>query len=135
MDPSICSGSAGCGSCCGHCGSCGGCGGQNDSLYLTSEELSVLDQLTALPFLPVGFNRKGRHPICLDCPGDREAVSDAITALSQKRLISLSPELPIQGFDYASYEDWPCHGSLALTARGQEVLELLEIQGVTGEIH
>lgn len=120
-------GGAGCGSC---CGSCGSCHGQNDSLYLTQEELSVLHRLEELPFLPVGFNTKGRHPICLDCAGDREAVSDALTALNQKGLISLDPDIPIQGFDYAPYDPWPRWGSLALTARGQEVLELLGIQGL-----
>lgn len=117
-------GGAGCGSC------CGSCQGQNDSLYLTQEELSVLHQLEEIPFLPAGFNAKGRHPICLDCTGDREAVSDALTGLSQKGLISLDPDIPLQGFDYAPYAHWPRHGSLALTARGQEVLELLGIQGL-----
>lgn len=90
-----------------------------------------MEQLESVPFLPVGFSGKGRHPIALDCPGDREAVSDALTGLGEKGLISLDPDIPIQGFDYAAYRDWPRHGSLALTARGQEVLELLGVQGLS----
>ena len=120
---------SGCGKGCGSC-SCGSSSG--DCLYLTQEELSVLRQLEVLPFLPAAFNRKGRHPICLDCPGDREAVSDALTGLEAKGLISLDPDLPLQGFAYQAYEDegaFPLHGSFALTARGQEVVELLAIQG------
>ncbi|MGM9537563.1 MAG: hypothetical protein ACI3VN_04445 [Candidatus Onthomonas sp.] len=124
MEQKTCTG-AGCGSCCHSCGSCG----NQDSLYLTPSELELLKQLAVTPFLPAGFNSRGRHPICLDCPGDREAVSDTLVALGQKRLISLDPEIPLQGFDYAAYEAFPLHGSLALTALGQQVLELLEIQG------
>ena len=124
MEQNTCGG-AGCGSCCHRCGSCG----QQDSLYLTPSELEILQQLAVTPFLPAGFNNRGKHPICLECSGDREAVSDTLLALRQKRLLSLDPEIPLQGFDYSAYEDLPLHGSLALTALGQQVLELLEIQG------
>ena len=124
MEQNTCGG-AGCGSCCHRCGSCG----QQDSLYLTPSELEILQQLAVTPFLPAGFSNRGKHPICLECSGDREAVSDTLLALRQKRLLSLDPEIPLRGFDYSAYEDLPLHGSLALTALGQQVLELLEIQG------
>ena len=124
MEQNTCGG-AGCGSCCHRCGSCG----QQDSLYLTPSELEILQQLAVTPFLPAGFSNRGKHPICLECSGDREAVSDTLLALRQKRLLSLDPEIPLQGFDYSAYGDLPLHGSLALTALGQQVLELLEIQG------
>ena len=124
MEQNTCRG-AGCGSCCHRCGSCG----QQDSLYLTPSELEILQQLAVTPFLPAGFNNRGKHPICLECSGDREAVSDTLLALRQKRLLSLDPEIPLQGFDYSAYEEFPLHGSLALTALGQQVVELLEIQG------
>lgn len=124
MEQSTCTG-AGCGSCCGSCGSCK----NQDSLYLTSEEVELLNQLAAIPFLPAGFNRQGKHPICLECSGNPETVSDTLMSLRCKRLISLDPEIPLQGFDYAAYEDFPLHGSLALTALGQQAVELLEIQG------
>lgn len=113
---------------CGGCGSCGSCS-PGDSLYLTETEGAILEQLEVLAFLPAAFRASGKHPICLDCPGDREAVSDALTSLAGKGLITLDPDLPLQGFAYPDYEGWPRHGSLALTARGQAVLELLAIQG------
>lgn len=124
MEQSTCTG-AGCGSCCHSCGSCENQG----SLYLTSEELELLNQLAVIPFLPAGFNGRGKHPICLECSGDPETVSDTLMSLRDKRLISLDPEIPLQGFDYTAYGDCPLHGSLALTALGQQVVELLEIQG------
>ena len=124
MERNTCGG-AGCGSCCHHCGSCG----QQDSLYLTPSELEILQQLAVTPFLPAGFNSRGKHPICLDCPGERESVSDTLLTLRQKRLISLDPEIPLQDFDYSAYGACPLHGSLALTALGQQVVELLEVQG------
>jgi len=31
----------------------------------------------------------------------------------------------------SAYKDYPVHGSIALTQRGQQVLELLEVQGIT----
>lgn len=109
---------------------CAGCHSRDNSLYLTAEELSILHRLEELPFLPVGFRGNGHHPICLDCPGDPKAISDALTALRQKRLISLDPDIPLQGFDYAAYGALSRHGSMALTALGQEVLDLLCMQGV-----
>lgn len=124
MEQNTCRG-AGCGSCCHRCGSCG----QQDSLYLTPSELEILQQLAVTPLLPAGFSNRGKRPICLECSGDREAVSDTLLALRQKRLLSLDPEIPLQGFDYSAYGDLPLHGSLALTALGQQVVELLEIQG------
>ena len=50
-------------------------------------------------------------------------------ALQVKRLISCDFALPLQGFDYAGYEDYPVRGSMALTAAGQEALDSLNIQG------
>ena len=59
----------------------------------------------------------------------RAQTSTAILALQIKRLISVDFALPLKGFDYAGYEPWPIHGSMALTAAGQEALDSLDIQG------
>lgn len=115
-----------CGACCG--GSCGGCGG---TLELTSAELDLLRQFAQLPFLPVGRRWESETPVLLDVEhDDPKAVSAAIIGLSQKRLIQLDYDIPLQNFDYENYGQYPCHGSMALTARGQEAVELLEIQGI-----
>ena len=68
-------------------------------------------------------------PVYLDGAGNRAETSAAILALQIKRLISVDFALPLQGFDYAGYEPWPIHGSMALTAAGQEALDSLDIQG------
>ena len=38
--------------------------------------------------------------------------------------------MPLRGFDYAAYREYPLHGSMALTGRGQDVLEQIEILGI-----
>ena len=63
-------------------------------------------------------------------PDDMTEYSAAITGLEIKRLIRLDYDLPLTNFDYGAYGQYPCQGSMALTARGQAVVELLEIQGV-----
>ena len=50
---------------------------------------------------------------------------------SLKGLISLDFDKPLKGFDMSAYAAYPIHGSLALTQRGQTVLELLDYQGIT----
>jgi glucose-inhibited division protein A len=48
----------------------------------------------------------------------------------KKALIDIDYHLPLKGFEYSAYAAYPLHGSMALTQRGQQVLELLEVQGV-----
>ena len=38
-------------------------------------------------------------------------------------------DVPLEGFSYEGYDDYPLHGSMALTARGQEALDDMEILG------
>lgn len=118
---------SGCGAC-GGCGSaCGGC--RSHVLLLTELEMQLLRQFGELAFLPAACTRTSETPVYLTELGSRAAVSAAILALQIKRLISVDFALPLQGFDYAEYEDYPIRGSMALTAAGQEALESLEIQG------
>ena len=114
-----------CGACCG--GSCGGCGG---ALVLTQPELDLLRRLAQIPFLPVARRADGETPVYLEGGADAAAFSSAILGLHQKQLIELDYDIPLVNFDYRAYAPYQCRGSMALTARGQTVVELLEIQGL-----
>lgn len=115
-----------CGACCG--GSCGGCCG---ALELTGPELALLRRFAQLPFLPVARREEAGLPVCLeDGPEAAEASGAAILGLRQKQLIQLDYDIPLSNFTYSDYGQYPCRGSMALTARGQAVLDLLEIRGI-----
>lgn len=115
-----------CGACCG--GNCCGCG---RGLELTGPEIDLLRRFAQIPFLPVARRRDGEEPVYLeDGPEAAEASGAAILGLRQKQLIRLDYDIPLSNFDYSDYGQYPCQGSMALTARGQEVLDLLEIRGI-----
>ena len=118
-----------CESSCGGCQkSCTGC---SPALYLTEEELTLLRLFGEVSFLPVARRPDGETPVCLEeGAGEQETVSQVIVALERKGLIDLDYNLPLQNFDYSAYAAWSRRGSMALTARGQEVLDVLDIQGV-----
>lgn len=115
----------------GNCGSCGGCGA-DWSLALTEAELALLERLAQTPFLPVG-KALGEYPIYRE-EQDRspEEYGKAVLGLDLKGLVRLDYDLPLSGFDYGAYQDCPLRGSMALTARGQAVVEQIEIQGIEG---
>lgn len=116
---------------CGSCGSCGGCGGCAGSLELTQGELSVLEKLSQIPFLPVARRRDDMVPVYLeDADYSPEQYSLILQCLQVKQLISLDYDKPLSGCDMTAYAAYPVHGSMALTQRGQTVLELLETQGI-----
>ena len=52
------------------------------------------------------------------------------TLLEKKGLISLDYDKPLNA---PGYEAYPIQGSIALTERGQKVLEMMEFQGITEE--
>ena len=108
--------------CNGNCSGCSGCAG---TLELTEVELGVLEELAEIPFLPVARKMGEQTPVR---PGEeREEMSLVLQCLEKKGLISLDYDQPLRGCDYGGY---PIRGSFALTARGQRVLELAEIQGI-----
>ena len=110
------------GNCNGNCSGCSGCAG---SLELTAPELGVLQELGQIPFLPGAREIGEEAPVR---PGEEsEEMSLVLRCLEKKGLISLDYDQPLKGCDYGVY---PIRGSFALTARGQRVLELTEIQGV-----
>ena len=117
------------GNCCGDCGSCAGCARE---LVLTGKEIDFLKKLGQIPFLPVARNMGDLTPVYLE-DGDREEMSLILQCLEKKGLISLDFDKPLRGFDESAYASYPIRGSMALTERGQKVLEMMEYQGIQGE--
>jgi hypothetical protein len=93
--------------------------------------LDLLWRFAEIPFLPVARRWDSETPVYLeDNTRPAEELSQVIQALQLKQLIRLDYDLPLSGFDYAPYANYPAQGSMALTARGQQVIEQLEIQGI-----
>ena len=108
--------------CSGNCASCSGCARE---LVLTEAEVAFLEELAQIPFLPVARFMGDDKPAFPE--KDTPEMTLLLQCLEKKGLISLDYDLPIRGCDYGAY---PIRGSLALTQRGQSVLELLQIQGL-----
>ena len=112
--------------CSGNCGACSGCARE---LVLTQKEIDFLNTLGQVAFLPVARSMGDLTPVYLK-EGDREEMSLLLQTLEKKGLISLDYDKPLGGFDMSAYAAFPIHGSMALTERGQKVLELMEYQGI-----
>ena len=110
--------------CSGNCSGCSGCSG---ALVLGPEEIGALKMLGQIPFLPVARKMGDLTPVCLE-----EGMGSSLTLelLDKKGLISLDYDMPIRGVFEEKYSCFPIVGSMALTARGQQVLEMIELQGV-----
>lgn len=114
--------------CSGSCASCGGCA---KALVLTPAELAMLQKLAQTPFLPVARRADDMTPVYLeDNDYTPEEYSLILACMEKKGLIDLDYHQRLAGFDYSAYSTYPLHGSMALTARGQEVWETLEFQGI-----
>ncbi len=117
------------GNCNGNCAACGGCG---RTLELSGPELDFLNELAQVAFLPVARAMGDETPVYLEAGEQRqEEYSLLLQVLHKKGLISLDFDKPLRGFDDAAYRAYPIRGSLALTERGQKVLELLDYQGLS----
>ena len=115
------------GTCGGNCGGCSGCARE---LTLSEAEIEFLRRLGEVAFLPVARQLGDLTPIYPETDAV-ENMSLLLEVLEKKGLISLDYDKPLAGFD--GYGDYPVKGSMALTQRGQLVLELLEYQGVQAE--
>ena len=114
-----------CGHCTGDCGHCGGCGA---SYVLNEGELSVLLLLEQYAFLPVARRADDLTPIyCGEGPLSAQEYSIILRCLEKKNLITIDFDMPLKGFE--SYGAYPLRGSAALTLQGQQVLDVLSIQG------
>ena len=120
---------SGCGNCGGNCGGCKGCcGGQ---MELTEGEIRMLLTLGQIPFLPVARKMGEDIPVYLEeTEYTAEEYSLILQCLEKRGLISIDYQLPLKGFAGKTYENYPIRGSFALTAKGQQVVELLEMQGI-----
>lgn len=116
-------------SCNGNCSDCSGCARE---LVLTRKEIDFLNILGQYAFLPVARTMGDLTPIYLE-EGEQEEMSLLLLCLEKKGLISLDYDKPLAGFDETAYAAYPIRGSMALTERGQRVLELMEYQGITAE--
>ena len=121
----------GCGKCSGGCDGCSGCTGCGGALELTEGEITMLQTLGQIPFLPVARKMGEDIPVYLE-ETDRsiEEYSLILQCLEKRGLISIDYSLPLKGFDDSAYADYPIRGSFALTQRGQQVVELLDRQGL-----
>ena len=115
--------------CNGNCSACSGCARE---LVLTEKEIDFLNLLGQYAFLPVARSMGDLTPIYLE-EGDKEEMSLLLQCLEKKGLISLDYDKPLRLVDEAAYGDYPIRGSMALTERGQKVLELIELQGIATE--
>ena len=100
----------------------------DDNLLLSSGTASGK---TEVAFLPVARRNNGETPVCLEEADYTPAeYGEALAWLELKGLVSLDYDLPLRNFDYAAYGENFLHGSAALTAAGQEAVEILELQGI-----
>lgn len=122
-----------CGGCTGGCGGCSGCDGARD-LVITQPELEFLQELGQVAFLPVARTMGDLTPIYLEAGKEKqEEYSLLLQCLEKKGLISLDYDKPLGRSPGEAYSAYPIQGSMALTERGQKVLEILEYQGITEE--
>ena len=125
----LCNGN--CGGCtragnCGGSAGCGSCGGSAGVLELTEAEIGLLGRFAQIPFWPVARRADSESPVCLE---EESMRPEWLSSLAVKGLIRLDFDLPLKNFDYAAYGAYPHKGSMALTASGQNVIDLLDIQG------
>ncbi|MBQ2853895.1 MAG: hypothetical protein IJE81_00310 [Oscillospiraceae bacterium] len=117
--------------CNGNCGSCGGCARE---LVITREELIFLEELGRVAFLPVARAMGDLVPVYLEAGVEKqEQYGLLLQCMEKKGLVSLDYDQPLKGFDDSRYAAYPIRGSMALTERGQKVLEMLEYQGISEE--
>ena len=114
-------------SCGGNCSGCSGCGG---SLELTRKEMDFLRLLGQVAFLPVARKQEDDQPVYLEDGVERQEENALILLLLERKgLVSLDYDRPLKNGNGEIYAAYPIQGSIALTQRGQRVLELLEYQG------
>lgn len=118
-----------CGGCAGGCAGCSGCARE---LAVSPGEMEFLKKLGQFAFLPVA-RKMGDLTPCYPEPDAPENVSLILQLLEKKNLISLDYDKPLKAEYGPAYESLPIRGSMALTQRGQQVLEMLEYQGMTEE--
>ena len=112
-----------CEKCCGSCGLCG-------ELVLSEGEIALLHKLGQIPFLPVARRWDNPDPVYMeDSEFSKAEYTNALLCLEKRSLITIDFDQPLKGAYDKAYDPYPIRGSFALTAKGQAVLDILEIQG------
>ncbi len=106
---------------------CGGCG---KVLELSQGEIDLLRALGQYSFLPVARKAEDMTPIYREEAAYTEAEYSLFIQLLEKKQLIYLDYTPLKGAKMGLYPEFPVHGSMALTARGQQVLDLLETQGI-----
>lgn len=123
-------GNCNCGGSCGGRGGCGGCSGCSGAMELSEGEIKMLLTLGQIPFLPVARKMGDDVPVYLEEQDYTQAEYALILQCLEKRgLISIDYDQPLKSFNDSAYAAYPIRGSFALTKKGQQVVELLEVQG------
>ena len=117
---------------CNNCtGSCGGCSGCGAALELTSGEIAFLEELAVFAFLPVARRSDDMTPHYIEGTAcSQEEYSAILLHLERKKLIDIDYGSPVGSYTDPGYEGLRVHGSVALTGRGQAVVEQLQIHGI-----
>ena len=116
---------SGCGNCCGNCGGCG-------EMILADGEVEMLQKLAQIPFLPVARRADTMDPMYFeDSEHTAEEYSLILQCREKRGLISIDYDMPLKGAYGEAYAPYPVRGSFALTAKGQETVDILELQGIT----
>ena len=114
---------SGCGNC---CSSCGGCG----EMVLAPGEIEMLRTLGQFAFLPVARKADDPTPIYLEETEYNPAeYSLFLQCLEKRGLISIDFDKPLKRAYKEAYAPYPIKGSVALTAKGLDILDVLETQG------
>ena len=91
----------------------------------------MLQSLGQIPFQPIARKAQDMIPVYLeDSALSQEEAGLILQVMEKKGLISLDYDKPLSGMDMSAYANYPVHGSMALTAMGQTVLEMLELNGI-----
>lgn len=115
-------------SCSHNCSNCNGCA---RVLELTEGEIELLRTLGQYAFLPIARRADDMVPVYLEEEARPAGeYSLILQVLEQKNLVSLDYDKPLAGAYGERYAAYPVKGSAALTARGQKVVEMLDISGI-----
>ena len=99
-------------------------------MELSEGEIRMLLELGQIPFLPVARKMSDDIPVYLeDETYSREEYSLILQCLEKRGLIDIDYSQPLKFSDVGRYAAYPVRGSFGLTAKGQQVLELLELWG------
>ena len=114
---------------CDHC--TGGCGGCARELVLTEKEIDFLNTLGQYAFLPVARRADDMTPHYVEGTAcSQEDYSAILLHLERKKLIDIDYGSPVGSYTDPGYAGLKVRGSVALTGRGQAVVEQLQIHGL-----